>query len=191
MRLLGLGLLARAATNLPSSRLIGVGAGHRGIDTQKTITVAVPIDRVWELWSNFENFPLFMAHLREVRRIDQNRSDWVAVGPAGIPVEWEAVITEWVPNELIAWESIEGSVVDTAGTVRFQPVESGTEIDVRISYNPPAGAIGHAIASLFGTDPKHAMDEDMVRLKSLLEEGKTRAEGEQVQLDEIVSSPAP
>jgi hypothetical protein len=45
------------------------------------------------------------------------------------------------------------------------------------------------VASLFGTDPKHAMDEDMVRLKSLLEEGKTRADGEQVQLDEVLSRP--
>jgi uncharacterized membrane protein len=183
--IIGLGLLARAITNLPPSRLVGVGAGHRAVDLQKTINVAAPVDQVWRLWSNFENFPRFMEHLREVRRIDDKRSRWVAVGPAGIPVEWEAVVTDWVPNELIAWKSLEDSVVDTAGRVRFQPVDNGTEIDVRISYNPPAGALGHAVASLFGADPKRAMDEDMVRLKSLLEEGKTRAGGEQVQLEEF------
>jgi uncharacterized membrane protein len=58
---------------------------------------------------------------------------------------------------------------------------------VQLSYNPPAGALGHAVASLFGADPKRAMDEDMVRLKSLLEEGKTRADGEAVNIEELGS----
>jgi uncharacterized membrane protein len=182
---LGLGLLTRAATNLPPRRLVGLGAGRRAIEVQKTIRVAAPVARVWELWSNFENFPRFMAHLREVRKIDEGRSHWVAVGPAGVPVEWDAVVTDWVPNQLIAWKSVEGSTVETAGRVRFRPTaDSGTEIDVQMSYNPPAGAIGHAVATLFGADPKHALDEDMVRFKSLLEEGKTRAD-EPVELEEV------
>lgn len=190
LSVLGLGLVARAASNLPPRRLVGLGAGPRVIDVQKTIRVAAPIERVWELWSNFENFPRFMSHLREVRKIDPDRSHWVAVGPAGVPVEWDAIVTDLVPNQLIAWKSVDGSTVETAGRVRFQPTsDGGTEIDVQMSYNPPAGAIGHAVASFFGTDPKRAMDEDMVRLKSLLEEGKTRADGEPVHLDEVTSSP--
>lgn len=184
----GLGLLTRAVTNLPTRRLVGLGAGRRAVEIQKTIRVAAPVDQVWELWSNFEQFPRFMSHLREVRRIDEKRSHWVASGPAGVPVEWDAVVTEWRPHEVIAWKSVEGSTVETAGRVRFRPTPEGeTEIDVHLSYNPPAGAVGHAIASLFGADPKRAMDEDMVRLKSLLEEGKTRVGGEPVQLDEVVS----
>jgi uncharacterized membrane protein len=177
----GLGLLTRAATNLPVRRLVGTGVGRQAVVVQKTITVAAPVERVWELWSSFEQFPRFMSHLREVRRIDDTRSRWIAVGPAGIPIEWDALVTEWIPNELIAWKSVPGSVVKTAGRVHFQPTLDGnTEIDVHMSYNPPAGALGHAVASLFGADPKRAMDEDMVRLKSLLEEGKTRADGEPV-----------
>jgi uncharacterized membrane protein len=168
---LGLGLLTRAMTNQPARRLVGAGASRPAVDVQKTVVVAAPLERVWELWSNFERFPGFMSHLREVRRIDENRSHWVASGPAGIPVEWDAVITEWAPNQAIAWTSVEGSTVRTTGRVRFRPLPDGnTEIDVHLSYSPPAGVLGHAIASLFGTDPKHAMDEDMVRLKSLLEE---------------------
>jgi uncharacterized membrane protein len=185
---IGLGLFARAATNLPSRRLTGLGAGRRAIDLQKTIRVGVPVDSVWELWSHFENFPRFMAHLREVRRIDQDRAHWVAAGPTGMPVEWDAIVTEMVPHQLIAWKSVEGSMVDTAGRVRFQPTpDGGTEIDVQMSYNPPAGAVGHAIATIFGADPKRAMDEDLVRLKSLLEEGKTRADGEPVHVDEVTT----
>jgi uncharacterized membrane protein len=186
--LIGLGLLARAATNLPPGRLVGLGAGRRAIEVEKTIRVAAPVDRVWELWSNFENFPRFMSHLREVRKIDEGRSHWVAVGPAGVPVEWDAIVTDWVPNQLIAWKSAEGSTVETTGRVRFQPTTEGdTEISVHLSYNPPAGVLGHAVAALFGVDPKRAMDEDVVRLKSLLEEGKTRADGEPVRLEEVTA----
>lgn len=189
LSVLGVGLLARAATNMPPRRLVRLGAGERAIEVQKTITVAAPIERVWDLWSNFVNFPRFMSHLREVRRIDEGRSYWVARGPAGLPVEWHAIVTDWVPNQLVAWKSADGSMVETAGRVRLQPTpDGGTEINVEMSYNPPAGALGHAVASLFGADPKRAMDEDMVRLKSLLEEGKTRVDGEPVRLDEVVST---
>ncbi len=188
LRMAGIGLMTRAMTNLPASRLVGAGASRRAIDIQKTIRVAAPVEQVWELWSNFEQFPRFMSHLREVRRVGQDRSHWIANGPAGLPVEWDAVVTEWLANESIAWKSVEGSVVRTAGRVRFRPTADGsTEIDVYLSYNPPAGALGHAVAALFGADPKHAMDEDMVRLKSLLEEGKTRAGGEPVNLEEVIS----
>jgi uncharacterized membrane protein len=155
---------------------------------QKTITVNAPIEQVWELWSNFENFPHFMSHVKEVRKLDEGRSHWVVAGPAGVPVEWDAVITDWVPHQLIAWKSVEGSTVDSAGRVRFQTLQDrSTEIDVQLSYNPPAGAVGHAVAALFGADPKRAMDEDMVRLKSLLEEGKTRADQGPVGLEEVTS----
>ena len=77
-------------------------------------------------------------------------------------------------------------VVENAGTVKLQRVsEDTTRIDVSISYNPPAGAVGYTIATIFGADPKSAMDEDMVRLKSLLEEGKTTADQGQVRLGEL------
>jgi uncharacterized membrane protein len=135
------------------------------------------VDQVWELWNDFEQFPRFMSHFQEIRRLDEDRSRWVAKGPAGIPVEWEAIVTERVPNEVIAWKSVERSTVQTTGRVRFRPTPDGnTEIDVHLSYNPPAGALGHAVAALFGADPKRAVDEDMVRLKTLIEEGNITAD---------------
>ncbi len=185
---LGAGLVTRATTNLSAARLFGVGQSRAGIRVQKTIHVGAPIERVWALWSNYENFPRFMSHLREVRRLDDRRSRWSAVGPAGTTVEWEAVTTLSLPNQAIAWESVEGAPVATTGVVRFWPIdEGGTEIEVRLSYTPPAGALGHAVAVLFGVDPKHSMDDDMVRLKSLLEEGKTTpgTGRERVRLEEI------
>jgi len=54
-----------------------------------------------------------------------------------------------------------------------------------MSYNPPGGALGHGLATLLGSDPKRAMDEDLVRFKSLLEAGRTRAHGERVTREEL------
>lgn len=182
-------LMARALTNLPARRLTGVGAGRRAVEVQKAIHVAAPVERVWEIWSDFESFPRFMAHLKEVRRTGEGRSHWVATGPGGAGVEWDAVTTQWIPNEVIAWKSVEGSTVENSGRVHFRPAErAGTLIEIRMSYNPPAGAAGHAVASLLGADLQTALDEDMVRLKSLLEEGKATADRGQVRLDELPAS---
>jgi uncharacterized membrane protein len=91
------------------------------------------------------------------------------------------VVTKRVPARLLAWKSVESEPVQSAGIVRFDPNnQGGTRVTVRLAYNPPAGSIGHAVASLLGADPKQAMDEDLVRLKSLLETGKTTTEGQSV-----------
>jgi uncharacterized membrane protein len=186
----GAALVARAATNLPVKRLVGIGAGRRAIRIQKTIHVAAPVESVWDLWSNFENFPRFMSHLREVRKTGERRSHWTAVGPAGIPVEWDAEITEWEPREAIGWKSVEGSAIGNEGRVRFRPgSDGGTDIDIQLSYNPPAGAIGHGVASLLGSNLRQALEEDLLRLKSLLEEGKTSTGEGQVRLEELPGAP--
>lgn len=93
-------------------------------------------------------------------------------GPAGVPVEWDAEITERIPNKTIAWKTVPGATVEHAGIVRFDPNPDGTtRVEIRMSYNPPAGAIGHVVASLFGADPKSEMDADLARMKTLIETG--------------------
>lgn len=183
----GLGLLARAASNLKLERLLGLGAGRRGIDVRKTIRVDAPVDRVFDYWADVSNFPLFLSHVKEVRDHGQGCSHWEVVGPAGIPVEWDAVITAIVPSQLLAWKTVPGEAVRHAGVVRFdEDPAGGTRIDVRMTYKPPAGVLGHAIAALFGTDPKQALDDDLLRFKSLIETGKTTAHGEEVVAVEVV-----
>jgi uncharacterized membrane protein len=185
---LGLGLLTRATTNLPARRLTGIGAGPRAVDIRKAIDVHAPLSQVWALWSAFENFPRFMTHLREVRDLGGGRSHWVAKGPLGAPIEWDAVVTSWHPEEVIAWKSLEGSPVENAGEVRFVPSLHGTRVDVRLAYNPPAGAIGHAVAMLLGHDARHQIDDDLLRFKSLLETGRTTAEQGKVRLADLTGS---
>lgn len=170
---LGLGLLARGATNIELERLLGLGAGRRAVDVQKTITIDAPVEEVFRCFRNVANFPRFMAHLREVRDLGNGRSHWVAEGPAGVPVAWDAVITRSEPNRVLAWQSEPGATVANAGNIRFEPIaDNRTRVTIRLSYNPPAGALGHVVAKLFGADPKSELDDDLVRLKSLIEYGK-------------------
>jgi uncharacterized membrane protein len=167
----GLGLVTRSLTNMGIEDLIGLDGGH-GINVRKTMTINAPVRKVYELWSRHENFPSFMSHVREVRDMGNGRYHWTVAGPAGIPVEWEAVVTRLEPDRLIAWQSAPGSTIEQQGTVRFRPdSDDKTVVDVRLSYYPPAGAIGHAIASLFGADPKSEMDDDLMRMKSFIETG--------------------
>jgi uncharacterized membrane protein len=171
-RLAGLGLLARALTNMRVGELLGVRPG-RGIHVQKTIPIQAPVQKVFEFLSNYQNLPQFLSHLREIRRLGNNTSRWTAIGPAGAPVEWEAEITRYEPNKLLAWKSLPGSAIRTAGTVRLQRLSNlATRVNLTLSYSPSAGAIGHAVASLFGADPKQALHEDLNSLKVLLETGK-------------------
>jgi len=183
----GLAMLLRGATNLNLARLTGIGAGRRAIVVQKTLTVQAPVEQVFDAWSRYENFPQFMSWVREVRRSADGRSHWTIAGPAGAPVEWDTEQTAFQRNELIAWRTVPGSIVQHAGVVRFEPGPSGgTRVTVRMSYTPPAGAIGHGVAALLGFDPRRIMDQDLVRLKSLLEEGKTTAHGTTVTRDRVM-----
>ena len=168
----GLALLSRGATNTEIRRLLG-GGGRRAVDVRKTINIGVPVDQVYTFFTDYENWPRLMSHVREVRDLGNGRSHWTVDGPAGTSVEWDAEITRNVPNEVLAWRSVEGSPIRHAGVITLRANEDGsTRVDIRMTYNPPAGAIGHTAAVLFGVDPRRQMNDDLVRVKTALETGK-------------------
>jgi uncharacterized membrane protein len=166
-------VLARSLTDLSLRRLVGIGADRGAMVVQKTVHVAAPIETVFEIWSHYERFPEFMRHVRRVERLDDSRARWTVAGPGGVPIAWETRETAREEPTLIAWETIEGAPVAHAGHVRFDADDTGTRIHVQMTYTPPLGVAGHAVAWLFGADPRQAMHEDLVRFKSLLEDGKT------------------
>ncbi len=185
-RIAGVLLFARAVTNLPLRRFFGLTRGRRAIRFQKTITIHAPVERVFEFWSNPENFGQVMEHVQEVKRTGDNRFRWTVSGPAGTSVSWDSRIMQSIPNQLLAWRSELGSFIRNGGIIRFQSTEDGgTRLHVLMSYNPPAGAISHAIGTLFGLGPKSVLDDDLVRMKSLFEHGKTTAHGETVTREEL------
>lgn len=171
-RLGGAALLARAISNLDFATLIGMGRPGDGIEVHKTICVHAPVEQVFDFWSHFENFPHFMSRVRDVH-LAGNRSHWVVRGPAGVAVEWTSEVVKSEPNALIEWCSTPDSEVKHAGEVRFEPSgDGGTRINVCMCYQPPAGALGHAVAAIFGADPKSEMDADLMRMKSMIETGR-------------------
>jgi uncharacterized membrane protein len=170
----GAGLMARAAANRRLPDLLSRN-GEATIQIQKTVHVLAPIEEVFTFLTRFSNLPRFMSHLREIQDVGNGRYRWTAEGPGHVPVTWESEISKLVPNQLVEWRSLPGSMIVNHGKMRFDPdPDGGTRISVQMAYSPPGGMAGHLVARLFGADPKREMDDDFVRLKSLLELGKTR-----------------
>jgi uncharacterized membrane protein len=161
------------------SKEIGQGASisvpyELGVRARAAVTIAKPRSVIYQFWRNFENLPRVMEHLISVTNGSDSRSHWVAQGPTGAEVEWDAVIHNDVENELIAWRSLPGSDVDSAGSVRFKdaPGGRGTEVVVVLQYNPPTGLVGATAAKLLGRDPETEIESDLFRLKQFLETGE-------------------
>jgi uncharacterized membrane protein len=184
----GLVLTARGMTNLDTRSLLGLSSGENGIRVNKAINIFAPIDEVYQFWRNFENFPLFMNHVKEILTRD-DVSNWKVAGPVGSTVEFQSRVTEDIPNDTIAWETLPDSQVRSAGFVRFDENRDGsTRVTVQMVYLPPAGVAGHAVAQLFGVDPRQAMHDDLTRLKTLLEEGKTSTDETKVEYPDRTNS---
>jgi uncharacterized membrane protein len=178
-------LISRAVTGrCPVNRALGRNTARRrrvspvasfrrgeGIKVEKSVVVDRPLGEVYRFWRNFENLPRFMDHLESVTVFDETRSHWVAKGPAGTEVEWDAVIHNEIEGELIAWRSLPGADVSHAGSVHFTSVgdENRTEVRVVLSYEPPAGKVGAAVARLLGEEPSKQVEDDLRRFKQVLE----------------------
>lgn len=146
--------------------------GSRGIHVEQAVTVMKPVTEVYRFWRNLENLPKFMQHLETVAEREEGISHWVAKGPAGMKVEWDARIINEVDNKVIGWQSLEGSMISTAGSVNFRETGRGTEVRVHLQYNPPGGKLGAAVAWMLGEEPSTQVMEDLRRFKRLLETGE-------------------
>ena len=145
-----------------------------GVRARASVTINQPKEAVFAFWRQFENLPRFMRHLVSVDAQENNRSHWVAEGPGGRHFKWDAEIVNEIPNELIAWKSLPGSDVASAGSVHFKdaPGGRGTEVRVELQYNPPAGMVGAYTARLLGREPEQEIACDLKRMKQYLEGGE-------------------
>ncbi len=171
-------VLAVSALDVLCARQLGAGAEgartERGnVPVNKSIVINAPPEEVYSYWRDFENLPMFMRYLESVKVTGEGRSHWVAKAPGG-SVEWDAEVTEDTPNRSISWRSLEGSEVETSGTVRFEPAVGGrgTVVHVELDYSPPGGALGALFAKLFGEDPDGRMQTDLRRFKQIIELGE-------------------
>lgn len=148
------------------------GVGRFNLRVDASVVVNRSRDELYRIWRHLENLPVFMDHLISVHEIDDTRSIWVAKAPAGTVVKWDAEIINDIPNERIAWQSLEGSGVDQAGTVIFSDAEEGgTRIHVVLRYDPPGDQLGAMIAKAFGNDAQTQVEKDLQHFKAIMEIG--------------------
>jgi uncharacterized membrane protein len=148
--------------------------GNHGIHAKASCIINRDPEEVYQFWRSFENLPRFMRHLKSVENLGDGRYHWVAKGPAGMQVEWDATIIADDPGKVITWRSLENADVDNAGAVRFEPAPGGrgTILKVNIEYLPVGGVLGAGIAKLFGEEPEQQLDDDLRRFKQVLEVGE-------------------
>lgn len=186
--LFGSGMLLRALTNRPARQLVGLPSrGRNPVRLMKSLHIHAPREDVFTFFCHPENFPRFMSHVRDVEALDDGTYHWEVEGPAHAPFSWDATFEANEPHK-VSWKSLPGSTVENEGQIRFEDDgESGTRAHIQMSYNPPAGALGHAFAKALGADPKQRMDDDLLRLKSLLENGRATGREGQVDIDEVAA----
>jgi uncharacterized membrane protein len=183
----GASLVARGLTGLcPVNAALGRGVsrddtraalgGARGIRVNERIVIAKPARQLFAFWRDLRNLPHVISHLDRVDVLDDGRSHWVVRGPAGLRVAWDAEIINEIPSELLAWRSLPGSDVASAGSVQFRPIsDRATEMRVTFQYEPPAGKLGASLAWLAGQGPATLLRQDLRRFKEFLEDGPAPA----------------
>jgi uncharacterized membrane protein len=188
------GVLGVAALDVYCARQLSrERTAEPGIRMTRSVVVNRPPHDLYAFWREFENFPRFMYHVRSVRTTGPGVSHWVVNGPADRSVEWDARVTSDVPNESIAWQSLEGSDVDSRGVVRFEPRPGnrGTIVRVDLLYQPPAGRVGKLVATLFNESPEQQIYDDLHRFKQLVETGEVmRSDGSPHGMGDVLQQPA-
>ena len=140
----------------------------------RTVTINRPRSEIYAFWRDFTNLARFLENVDSVTTDASGRSHWTIKAPAGRTVQWDSVLTEDRPGELLAWESAPGGDINNTGRIAFRdgPPGRGCEVTATIVYEPPGGDVGKLIAKLFQKEPKMQARRDLRRLKQLMETGE-------------------
>lgn len=149
-------------------------AAQQGIRVQETVIINLPSDQIYRCWRTLADLPDVMHHLHRIEEFDGTHSRWIARGVFGEEVQWDAEIVADVAGEVIAWRSLPGGDIATAGSVQFRPLpaERGTEVMVSLKYNPPGGAVAAHVARWLGAGLEQKLAQDIRRFKQWMETGE-------------------
>ncbi|HVA62798.1 MAG TPA: SRPBCC family protein [Terriglobales bacterium] len=176
----GLGL--PALTGIPLGELVGRG---RPLTLEKSIWIAAPRETLYRFFADPTQYPAVFSHVHSVERIGSNLYRWSVAGPLGTAVAFDGRLTSAQPPDRLAWRSSPRSAIAHSGTMRLAQEANGTRVAIRLLYRPWAGRFGYLAGEALGVGPKSALDDDLVRLKTLFEAGKTTAHGHEVHLTDV------
>ena len=162
-------VLASSANKLGKS----YSRGSSDITLESHVTINLSAEEIYKYWRDFQNLPRIMSFIERVEPLEGDIYHWVAKGPVGPSIEWDAKVVEDDPGKLLAWRSIEGSDLQTWGTVTFHPREGnrGTEVSVTFNFSPP-GTITGTLAKFMSSLENSILNSNLKNLKSQLETGE-------------------
>jgi uncharacterized membrane protein len=178
--LFGVGVLARAGSNRRFTDWSGP------FTVKKSIAIRASADEVFSIFGHPESFPLFMTHVRDVQKLDDEEYVWRVDGPLG-PLSSTCEIMRWMPGDSIAWRSFDGRM---HGEIRFTPVSEGTRVDCEVTGSRGAGGAMLLLGKLIGRDVKRYLDDDLLRLKSLIENKKATGKRGSIGIDDVLTGHA-
>ncbi|MFL5607912.1 MAG: SRPBCC family protein [Gemmatimonadaceae bacterium] len=165
----GLALIGAAARGPLTDALCRLGTRRRGTSVQLSFIVPRPVEQVFAFCRDFENFPRLIRTLRHVRDHGDGRSHWSASTPTGGTLEWDTVTTKYVPNSVIAWESVGHSPVRMRAILRFVPENGVTCMKVTAEYQVVEGSVRDALVALATRSRRERLASQIRRLADYLE----------------------
>lgn len=144
---------------------------------EREIEIEAPVERVFDMLGDFENYPRWMEGVREVRRADRRRTHWVVETALETDVEWDAETVVYAPDHRIAWRTVHGDVQADGEAVLTEMRPGSTHLRFMMGYDTPGGRTGERVARFFGEHPEKRLADDLRRLKRLAERGTRRGDG--------------
>jgi uncharacterized membrane protein len=170
---IGAGLLGRTLADQPARALIGAQDDDHAFVARDSINIDAPVEDVFAFLTNYENYPHILPNVRDVKQVGEGRWRWTLVGPGGVTLRVEDVMTAFEPNRFVSWQGVGGSLLRYSGSARYvERPEGGTTVHGEMAYDPPGGVLGHGLAQFIGHDPRHQLQQILMRTKMFLETGK-------------------
>lgn len=156
-----------------SGHLLSRGKSN-SVHLEGTVNIDRPAEEIYKFWRGFSQLPKVMTFLDRIEDRGDRLTHWVVKAPMGATVEWDSKVVDDLPNQRIAWQSVEGSEIRTWGDVRFEnnARSKGTKVIVNLNFEPPGSAAGAAVAQFLGGLEKAVLNKNLRNLKAFLETGE-------------------
>lgn len=155
-----------------TSSMEGERAITKGVKIEESVTIRRPAQELYDAWTRWEQLPQILPHIEHVKDLGHGRTRWTARGPLGASLSWDAEVINQDPGRMVAWQSIAGGDVDTAGSVHFDAInDNTTRMTVSMQYQPPGGRLTAVVAEFLGIGLDRRAREDLQRFKRVMESG--------------------